>query len=92
MTLRFETAEPSHARVVDKDVEPALPPRRLIDERLHGKMIAHIGGKRQHARACGRDPAELGFRSFEMLFVDAADRDMCAVLEKGCRNGSPDSA
>ncbi len=90
--LRFEAAEPSDAGVVDENIDAALPPRGLVDERLHGKMVAHVGRKGQHARASRRDAAELGFGFLEMIFLDAADRDVRALLKERRRNRAPDAA
>ena len=90
--LRLDAAEPSDARVVDENVEPALPPRGLVDERLHRKVVAHVGRKDQHARAAGRDAGELGFGFLEMILVDAADRDVSALLQECRRNRAPDAA
>ena len=90
MPLRFEAAEPSDTGVVDENVEASRPPRRLVDERLHRKLIANVGRKAQHSRAAGRDAAELGFCLLEVFLFQAADRDMRALLNDGRGNDEVD--
>jgi hypothetical protein len=55
-------------------------------------MIAHVDRERQHARALRRDPGQVGFRLFEMVLVDAGNRDVYTALQQRGRNGEPDAA
>ena len=89
MSLRLDAAEPSDAGVVHEYVEPVLPPDGLVDERGHGQMVAHVGRERQHARALRRHPGQLGFRLFEMVFVEAGDRDVNARCRSAAETASP---
>ena len=90
--LRFHAAEPANPRVVHENIDPSLPPCCLVDERLHSEMIADISRKDEYARAPGRHAGELGLRQFEMILLDAADRDVHALLDEGRCNCQPDAA
>ncbi len=92
MPLRFHAAEPSDAGVVDDDVEAALPAGGLIHARLHGEMIADVGGKREHARIAGGDSRELCLGFLKMILADTGDGDAGPFLQQGRCDCAADAA
>ena len=78
--LRFDTAEPPDAGVVDENIEPAMAPHRLVDERFHGEVIADVGGDGHDTGAGRREPFQIRLRFLQVIFIDAADCDVRAFL------------
>ena len=90
--LGFDGTEPSDTGVVDEDVEPARPARRLVDERLHRVRVADIGFEREHSLACTGQRGELLLGAAKPLVVDARDGHGCAMLKEDAGNRAADAA
>ena len=90
MALRLDTAEPPDAGIVHENVEPALPPRRLVDHRLPRRADRARRQRTVRTRApLRRDACQLGLRFLQVILIDAADRDVDALLQNAAATARP---
>ena len=91
MGLRLDAAEPADAGIVHDNIEPALPPHRLIDERLHGQVIADIGFEGQNRRAGRGHPGQFSLGLLQVGASDPRNRHVDTAAQQCLSDGAADS-